>query len=98
MAGVMPSIRQRRLGRAALTYCAAYAIGVFLYRTTYVPGASRSLSGYVIAGAVLFAPAMIAALLLLRRPAIPPGHCLRCSYDLTGNVSGVCPECGEPAR
>ena len=24
----------------------------------------------------------------------PPGHCLHCSYDLTGNESGVCPECG----
>lgn len=23
-----------------------------------------------------------------------PGHCGRCDYDLTGNVSGVCPECG----
>jgi hypothetical protein len=23
------------------------------------------------------------------------GHCWRCGYDLTGNVSGVCPECGE---
>ncbi|UCG17088.1 MAG: hypothetical protein JSV19_03465 [Phycisphaerales bacterium] len=22
--------------------------------------------------------------------------CRRCGYDLTGNVSGVCPECGEP--
>ena len=22
-------------------------------------------------------------------------HCRRCDYDLTGNVSGVCPECGE---
>ncbi len=27
---------------------------------------------------------------------IPPcGHCQKCGYDLTGNVSGVCPECGE---
>lgn len=26
---------------------------------------------------------------------IPPGYC-RCGYDLTGNVSGVCPECGKP--
>jgi hypothetical protein len=25
----------------------------------------------------------------------PPGHCRRCGYDLTGNVSGRCPECGE---
>ena len=24
----------------------------------------------------------------------PPGHCQRCGYDLTGNTSGVCPECG----
>ena len=22
------------------------------------------------------------------------GLCLKCGYDLTGNVSGVCPECG----
>lgn len=22
--------------------------------------------------------------------------CSRCGYDLTGNVSGVCPECGTP--
>lgn len=28
----------------------------------------------------------------------PAGHvlCDGCGYDLTGNVSGVCPECGEP--
>lgn len=24
-----------------------------------------------------------------------PGHCLSCGYNLTGNTSGVCPECGE---
>ena len=24
---------------------------------------------------------------------VRPGHC-RCGYDLTGNTSGVCPECG----
>jgi len=23
----------------------------------------------------------------------PPGHCQRCGYDLTGNVTGVCSEC-----
>jgi hypothetical protein len=28
-----------------------------------------------------------------RRPA--PGAC-RCGYDLTGNTSGRCPECGQP--
>jgi hypothetical protein len=29
------------------------------------------------------------------RRRIPPGHCQKCGYNLTGNVSGACPECGE---
>ncbi len=29
----------------------------------------------------------------VRRP--PPGHCQACGYDLIGNVSGTCPECGS---
>jgi hypothetical protein len=28
----------------------------------------------------------------------PLGLCPRCGYNLTGNVSGVCPECGSPAE
>jgi hypothetical protein len=27
-----------------------------------------------------------------RRPR--PGHCSTCGYNLTGNLSGICPECG----
>jgi predicted RNA-binding Zn-ribbon protein involved in translation (DUF1610 family) len=27
-----------------------------------------------------------------RRPR--PGHCPSCNYNLTGNTSGICPECG----
>ena len=26
----------------------------------------------------------------------PQGHCQTCGYNLTGNTSGVCPECGTP--
>jgi len=43
----------------------------------------------------------LAALLLptsvlwLRDRPIPPGYCPTCRYDLTGNISGVCPECGS---
>ncbi len=29
-------------------------------------------------------------------PIEPPSHCASCGYDLTGNESGVCPECGVP--
>lgn len=28
------------------------------------------------------------------RRAKPPGHCKACGYNLTGKVSGICPECG----
>ena len=30
----------------------------------------------------------------LDRRRLPPGHCQNCGYNLTGNVSGTCPECG----
>ncbi len=32
------------------------------------------------------------------RRRIDPGHCQQCGYNLTGNVSGKCPECGNPCR
>ena len=32
--------------------------------------------------------------MLRRAYAIPEGHCKKCRYNLEGNVSGVCPECG----
>lgn len=45
-------------------------------------------------------PAVFGALALplwiADRRARLPHECPRCRYDLTGNVSGVCPECGAP--
>lgn len=29
-----------------------------------------------------------------RGSLMPPGHCRKCGYNLSGNVSGRCPECG----
>ncbi|HXE51970.1 MAG TPA: hypothetical protein VN541_03100 [Tepidisphaeraceae bacterium] len=31
-----------------------------------------------------------------KRYLIARHRCARCGYDLTGNTSGVCPECGTP--
>ncbi|HNQ24901.1 MAG TPA: hypothetical protein PKK06_17615 [Phycisphaerae bacterium] len=33
---------------------------------------------------------------MIRRRRRAQGLCMNCAYNLTGNVSGVCPECGEP--
>ena len=38
--------------------------------------------------------AAVTAFLWYRDRLIPPGCCKECGYDLTGNVSGICPECG----
>jgi len=35
------------------------------------------------------------ALSLVARRSQKPGHCCLCGYDLTGNTSGTCPECGS---
>ena len=34
----------------------------------------------------------------IRRERRARGQCVRCGYNMTGNVSGVCPECGRPAE
>jgi hypothetical protein len=31
----------------------------------------------------------------VRRSRVEGGQCAACGYDLTGNSSGICPECGE---
>jgi hypothetical protein len=41
-----------------------------------------------------FVPTALLARRVRRRK--PPGHCQQCGYNLTGNVSGRCPECGTP--
>lgn len=39
--------------------------------------------------------ALPTAYLLLRRRRPPPHCCQTCGYNLTGNTTGVCPECGR---
>jgi len=54
----------------------------------------------------LYLPPWLAIILLLICPAVfvrrqaryvlrrKRGHCIKCGYNLTGNASGICPECG----
>jgi len=43
-------------------------------------------------------PIVYLARMLRRRTRNRIGACVRCSYSLTGNTSGVCPECGISIR
>jgi hypothetical protein len=52
-------------------------------------------------GLLLFTPlasVLAAAITSVRLPVVYPDPrlCYKCGYDLTCNVSGVCPECGRP--
>lgn len=46
----------------------------------------------------LFVAFPTAVLFWLGRRRIPLGHCRKCGYDLRGNESGVCPECGAAVK
>ena len=74
----------------------------------YLPKASevcKTASTYHVPLTIYFCPLWLPFLLVLiptgyllwrDRRRIPLGHCQKCGYDLTGNESGKCPECGEP--
>ena len=47
-------------------------------------------------GPVVLILAVATGLLFWTDRRAPKGHCQSCGYNLTGNTSGVCPECGTP--
>ncbi|GMU21386.1 MAG: hypothetical protein AMXMBFR13_14790 [Phycisphaerae bacterium] len=51
--------------------------------------------GYVIT--LVLIGVLVGVRYYLRTSVVPPKElCAQCGYNLTGNVSGVCPECGSP--
>ncbi len=75
---------------------------LLLWSGIRLPGAGFLAGSFVVAVALLAAgsPWLAEAWTKHRRNAerrrrIRLGLCLACGYNLTGNVSGVCPECGD---
>ncbi|UCF33070.1 MAG: hypothetical protein JSV78_12130 [Phycisphaerales bacterium] len=58
------------------------------------PPAGMSTPNWVIAAGLVVLAAYVGYLWWRDKPA-PPGHCPHCAYDLRGNISGRCPECGH---
>ncbi len=94
-------------GRDALGWDYLWLEELKEYDRTYglgLPYVGRGYGGMLSLGVPLWLVLIVVALPAYflwrseRRP--PPGHCKSCGYDLTGNVSGMCSECGEaiPSR
>lgn len=76
---------------------AAGVLVLSLFEWAVIPVAAAMvvfLIGLLIMGLRLFAYVLEVEPQYWETPR-PPDHCCQhCGYDLTGNVSGVCPECG----
>lgn len=71
------------------------AFGAWPHPIVGAPGEYLAMLGLYIA--LHFIPAAIThtvAAWFQRKPKA--GHCISCGYNLTGNTSGRCPECGMP--
>jgi hypothetical protein len=77
----------------AVALLAVACVGVITFRAF---GRAALVFGLILAPVALFVLLEIPALRRDRRWR--RGLCARCGYDLTGNVSGVCPECGAEAE
>ena len=76
--------------------------GFVNYSTTYYRYYQAYIPFWEILGPLALYPvvqlAIFGARRVRRRRRLLCGLCIKCGYNLTGNVSGVCPECGVETR
>ena len=83
------------LGTDRVFYCVQEVVAWLTPRA--IPDQAAWLIADGLTVLTLAAPGLVVAVVIAVRGAVPrhpPGRCQRCGYDLTGNMSGVCPECG----
>lgn len=99
----MTSSRSRQI--ALLLFVLSTSGGVAALECSFSAARVNHTKGYV---GILLCAALICAVLSICSvwylaktfwmARIPKGSCQGCGYDLTGNVSGRCPECGREIR
>lgn len=68
--------------------------GGFIRFTQFAPSREVLIPHWMIAAIFAGLPAIWFAGFIIRRLRLRQGRCLACGYNLTGNTSGICPECG----
>ena len=96
---VVLSLTEQRVGRAILEAIAMWAGAVTAVAAWAVLGTLSGAAQAAILLAVLFVVVRMLGLaavrLFFRTVVVQTGSlCESCGYNLTGNVSGICPECG----
>ena len=82
-------------GRPSVRYLLGFRLPEVSESAVGKPGEFAIRVVFVPLWSLFLLAAIPTALLIWRdRRRIPPGHCQKCGYNLTGNVSGICPECG----
>lgn len=94
-----PIIERRKYGPTGQLRPAHYQrIGFFLPRPQIFTKSKSSPNLRFAINIPYWLPLLITGIatsvLFYRDRPIPPGHCQTCRYNLTGNTSGVCSECG----
>ena len=92
-----------RGGRSGFVILIALVVGWLVFQQAlYVakkflfPGVSSVLL-FLVVGGIVWGALAVFLIVYLRMTRTPPfGRCAQCGYNLRGNVSGVCPECGGP--
>ena len=109
--GNMPTAEYRQFQKRIRDYCAVGPDGQMYWLNKRMWRVFQTSSGEIVAVSIwgmlanaacvgVLAAAILSGPRLMRAARVrflpSPGRCARCRYDLTGNVSGVCPECGTP--
>jgi hypothetical protein len=99
----------RKLNRIRIAASLLATAGLLMYVVSQYRAAFRQVMPVPTLGSILLpyfigaAFVLSAVLFLLSLAGLwrewrrnPLGHCQKCGYYLTGNTSGICPECGKP--
>ena len=91
-------LRRKKLGRVAIWLLVVH-VPIVIVLSPLLVRTLLSGKGWIIPILAGASSILVSVIISRKLPDLQvPGHCPTCGYNLTGNTSGVCPECGSPMR